>query len=704
MLKNTKLGFKLVLVGALLIAIPLAFVAVISVTKATAGLTSIENEQLGRSARLLAGTINGVLMQEMNTAKIAAMDNTVITATMANEAAKASGSQGSAVQGLVSEVTHDMKDIKDAKGLGENFEVIMAVGTDGIIFAASDPSYVGVDVSSRPYIIAALAGTANAGDAVLSKVTNQPVVPIASPIVSGDGKIIGAYILVLKATFVSDLVANEKIGKTGYAYVIDNTGLFVAHPDPANVLKVNVTTLVGMEEITKKMLSGQSGIENYVFKGVAKSAGFAPVQATGWSVALSLPDSEFLDAAHQVRNIILILSAISLLIANLIFFLFSRTITVALGKGVAFAELVAGGDFTQQLRIQQRDEVGRLAEALNGMAIRLRGMVATMQESASQVAASSEEITSSAQQLAEGAQTQASSLEETSASIVELSASVEQVAGHAQSQAAAVEQGSRSMEQVRATIEEVSKSMKEMAGLAGQSVENALQGAKAVQEVVDGIGLIAGSSEKIGGIVTVISDIADQTNLLALNASIEAARAGEHGRGFAVVADEVSKLADRSSSSTKEIEALIKESVKNVTHGVNMARGSQEVMEKIRAASQTVRTMIGGLTDSMAQQVNAVKEMTAALGNVTEMSQSISAATEEQTTTARQVSMAVESVSDVTQSAASAAEQMSAATEQLASLAQELQRMVSQFKITTGDVKAETVSVAKVPALTSSAA
>jgi methyl-accepting chemotaxis protein len=216
-------------------------------------------------------------------------------------------------------------------------------------------------------------------------------------------------------------------------------------------------------------------------------------------------------------------------------------------------------------------------------------------------------------------------------------------------------------------------------------VDGAVDGAKAVQQVVDGINLIAASSEKIGGIVNVISDIADQTNLLALNASIEAARAGEHGRGFAVVADEVSKLADRSAASTKEIESLIKESVKNVTEGVKMAMSAQAVIEKIRIGATKTNETIGSLSESMSQQVAAVQQLSTALTNVSEMSQSISAATEEQTTNAKQVSKAVENVNDITQAAASAAEETSAATEQLSTMAQELQKLMSQFKVGDGN-------------------
>ena len=383
----------------------------------------------------------------------------------------------------------------------------------------------------------------------------------------------------------------------------------------------------------------------------------------------------------DIINTALILFAIFVALVVAMQVLISRSITKPLNKGVGFAQIVANGDFTQHLDIMQKDETGVLAKALNDMSVKLKDMVSIVQENAEQIASSSEEISASAQKLAEGAQVQASSLEETSASVETLTSSVDQVAEHAQTQASAVEQGSSSMAQVQKSIEEVSENLTGISDLAKASVEGAIAGAKAVQQVVDGINRIAASSEKIGGIVNVISDIADQTNLLSLNASIEAARAGEHGRGFAVVADEVSKLADRSAASTKEIESLIRESSKNVTDGVKTAQGAQTTMEQIRGGAQKAKEMIGSLSESMTQQVVAVQQLSAALTNVSEMSQSISAATEEQSANAKQVSKAVENVNEITQSAASSAEQMSSATEQLSNMAQELQRLMGQFKI-----------------------
>ena len=272
--------------------------------------------------------------------------------------------------------------------------------------------------------------------------------------------------------------------------------------------------------------------------------------------------------------------------------LLTRAITGPVPPAVTFAQLLSACDFSATLSIEQKDEMGVLASNLNGISRRMRAMAVTIQENAEQVSASSAQIAASAQTLANGSQSQASAIEQTSAAVQELTASIEQVAGHAQSQAASGEQGSSAISQVRTNIEEISQSLGGIADLASRSVEKSAEGSQKVRKVVEAINQISSGSERIAGIVTVISDIADQTNLLALNASIEAARAGEHGRGFAVVAEEVSKLADRSAASTKEIETLIRESVRAVASGVHIAEGSQAAMEQIRDSSEQVKKTI----------------------------------------------------------------------------------------------------------------
>lgn len=194
---------------------------------------------------------------------------------------------------------------------------------------------------------------------------------------------------------------------------------------------------------------------------------------------------------------------------------------------------------------------------------------------------------------------------------------------------------SESLQETAASLEEISsmvqlntKNAEQAAKLSTVSSEEAFQGNDQVQKLIQSISEISQDSKKMEEIIVVIDDIAFQTNLLALNAAVEASRAGEHGRGFAVVAEAVRTLAQRSSSSAKDINALIAESVRKVKQGSILAEQSGKVLESIVSNVKKVSELNESIATGSGEQSIAISQINQAMSQLDKSSRQNSEASQ----------------------------------------------------------------------------
>lgn len=211
--------------------------------------------------------------------------------------------------------------------------------------------------------------------------------------------------------------------------------------------------------------------------------------------------------------------------------------------------------------------------------------------------------------------------------ISDLDTSSNKVKSVSEQLAAANVQLSSSSTESASSLEETVASLEELSSMINLNTENskkafevsedaksqAEKGDHQIQELSSAMSQIKSDSKKMEDIVNVIDDISFQTNLLALNAAVEAARAGEQGKGFAVVADAVRSLAQRSSTSAKEIHQMIKESVNKIERGTQLAENCNQSLKTIFNSIKNVNDLSGQIAQASAEQSSGLKQINQAM-------------------------------------------------------------------------------------------
>lgn len=508
--------------------------------------------------------------------------------------------------------------------------------------------------------------------------------------ITKDGQIIGMVGIDLNLKDIETELNSVTLYKTGYLYLMAPDGRIIIHKkypwedtnkDGNADTPVNVNHDGAYASLLKDMNTHDSNTLEYPRSDKEAVIGSYGHLSNGWILGSSIPKSEVFSINNTIIKVVTIISLLSIIIALIVSFIISKSITKPILIIVDSIRKMKDGDFTTTITVKSKDETKVLADSVNDMAANIRSLIKNNRDSAQKLVDSSTNLASMA--------------EETNATIDQVDTTMNEISRATHETAEEAEDSNSIINAMDKQLTTIISNSKQMYEITQEITTKKISGLEAIETLKKISKSSAASNEKISNavsqldsktkaisdIISTINAIAEQTNLLALNAFIEAARAGEAGRGFAVVAEEIRTLAENSGNSAEEIRNIIlsiqsdsKETV-DIMKEVNQISSEQNnsvsnvgetldmIFEAIDEIISQINVMMTGLTEVNNQKNNMVSIST----NLSAVSEETAAATEEVNS----------SMNDQTH----AMEEVAKSAEMLNQLAQNLNEQISVFKI-----------------------